>query len=667
MIKRILIANRGEIAIRIARTCKTRGIPVVAVFSPDDATSEHITFADSAVRLPAGPLEANYLNIPAIIEAARSAGADAIHPGYGFLSESPSFARAVEAAGLVFIGPAPDTIDEMGDKANAKRIMRERGVSVAPGSTEPTENIDELFETIKEIGTPVILKPTAGGGGKGMQVIRDPDPELVRSACESAIRVATNTFGDGRLIVERYIESPRHIEVQVAGDGNGEVIHLFERECSVQRRHQKVIEEAPAPNLPEATRQAVIEDAVRGARAIRYRGVGTFEFVVGASGDHYFLEANTRIQVEHPVTEEVTGVDLVGLQIDILQDGKLPFAQEEITVSGHAIEARVYAEDSENNFRPSPGVLHRVVWPLSSVRVDSAYFQPGSVSTSFDPMIAKLISSGRSRREAIQKLVVALNSTTLHGSITNLGFLVQLLTSREFQMGEATTGFVDAFQKERLTGELITKRRQIAAASAALRILVERYRKHYPLSPGSGRISEPNSDVLNLGEFELTVNGSDPVRVRAREEHKAQLVVTIDDDRDYAFGIRHGEPYGGASIENHVVKLFEMEDSFDVSIDGYYYKVRRHVRVPSSGGSGFGESGSVVKSEIPGTITAVFAKNGDKVDAGQALLALEAMKMEYELKASCEGYVSGLTVRVGDRVDGGIPLAYVLAEEPAAE
>ncbi|MGW6156185.1 acetyl-CoA carboxylase biotin carboxylase subunit, partial [Streptomyces sp. NPDC055144] len=446
MVKRLLIANRGEIARRIARTCRRLGIEYVAVHSEADGAAAHLDGAFEQVLIGPSPAADSYLRADALIDAALRTGCDAVHPGYGFLSENAEFASATAAAGLVFVGPDASTIAAMGDKATAKRLMAEAGVPVLPGSADATESSDDIRAHADRIGYPVILKPVAGGGGKGMQVIeheRDLAP-----AVEAAVRLARASFGDGRLLVERYLRRPRHIEVQVFGDTHGNVVHLFERECSLQRRHQKIVEEAPAVNLPADVREALLSAAVRGAQAIGYTNAGTFEFILDSAGDgdggFYFLEVNTRLQVEHPVTEAITGLDLVEWQLRTAAGEQLPLAQGEITTSGHAIEVRVYAEDPDADFRPAPGRALATLWP-TDLRVDAAFDGAGDVPVFYDPMIAKLIAHDPARPAALARLLHAVRSTAVLGLTTNLGFLADLLRDPRVSAGLIDTHLVDEF------------------------------------------------------------------------------------------------------------------------------------------------------------------------------------------------------------------------------
>jgi acetyl/propionyl-CoA carboxylase alpha subunit len=438
--RKVLIANRGEIVCRIAATLHEMGIRSVAVYSDADRDALHVRRCDEARAIGPAEPRASYLNVEALVAAARDAGAQAIHPGYGFLAENAAFARAVEAAGLVFVGPTPEQIEAMGDKRAARRVAEQAGVPVVPGaeSADP----DELAAAAQRIGFPVIVKAALGGGGKGMKVAANA-AEL-RDAVESASRLAASAFGDGAVYVEKRLERARHVEVQVLGDGNGEAIHLFERECSLQRRHQKVIEEAPSPSVSEELRARMCDAAVRLARAVRYRGAGTVEMLLAADGTFYFLETNTRLQVEHPVTELVTGVDLVRAQLDVAAHGRLPFTQDQVRRTGHAIEARVYAEDAARGFLPQAGPASRVRWPRGPfVRVDHGVESGDAVTVHYDPMLAKIVASGPTREAALLRLRGALDGALVHGVATNLPFLRALARAAAMERAAFDTEWIE--------------------------------------------------------------------------------------------------------------------------------------------------------------------------------------------------------------------------------
>ncbi|MDQ3488629.1 MAG: acetyl-CoA carboxylase biotin carboxylase subunit [Acidobacteriota bacterium] len=468
-LRRVLIANRGEIAIRISRACREAGIATVAIYSDPDARAPHTLAADQAIRIgPAAPAE-SYLNIPAIIAAAKAANADAVHPGYGFLSERASFAAACEAAGLVFIGPTADTISRMGSKIGARELMEAAGVPVVPGLTTSDQSDKGILQAVETIGFPVLVKASAGGGGKGMRALHGPEQAVEMIA--GARREAESAFGDGTLYVERLVDRPRHIEIQVFGDSDGNVVHLFERECSVQRRHQKVIEESPSPAIVPRIREQMGQAAVAAARAVNYRNAGTVEFLLEGSGDaarFYFLEMNTRLQVEHAVTEAVAGVDLVRAQLAVAAGEPLPWTQTELSQRGHAIECRVYAEDPANGFLPQAGTLLLYREPSGpGLRVDSGVVEGGEVPVTYDPMLAKLIVQAETRAAAIDRAIAALRRYPVLGIRTNIPFLIRALDHDAFRSGDLHTGFIEEHLEE-LTAPAEPTPAALAAAATAM-------------------------------------------------------------------------------------------------------------------------------------------------------------------------------------------------------
>jgi acetyl-CoA carboxylase biotin carboxylase subunit len=455
VIRRVLIANRGEIAIRIARACHEMGIEAVSVYSEADLTAPHVGAGDSAVPIGPAPAIDSYLNVPAIVDAARSSGCDAVHPGYGFLSQSARFVRACEEAGLVFVGPTADVMARMGSKIEARRLMESSGVRVVPGATPSDQSDETLTSTARAVGLPVMVKASAGGGGKGMRIVRSAGelPEAIASARREAVAA----FGDGTIYFEKVLERPRHIEVQILGDGEGDAIHLFERECSMQRRHQKVIEESPAPAVAPAVREEICDAAVRAARAVRYRGAGTIEFLIERDArSFYFLEMNTRLQVEHAVTELVLDVDLVRAQLAIAGGQGLPWQQQELSPRGHAVECRIYAEDPFDRFLPQAGRVLMYRPPLGpGIRFDSGIAEGTDVSVHYDPLLAKLVAHAGTRDAAIARAVQALRSTVILGIMTNVPFLLQVLRDDRFASGAVDTTYLDQWElRPSLTPEL---------------------------------------------------------------------------------------------------------------------------------------------------------------------------------------------------------------------
>ena len=464
--RKILIANRGEIAVRVIRSCREVGLATVAVFSEADRSAPHVRLADEAYHLGPTAASASYLNQDKILDVARRAGADAVHPGYGFLSENASFAAACREAGLAFVGPPAEAIRLMGDKTAARSLMQEAGVPMAPGTPDAVDDLDRARTVAGQIGYPVLIKAAAGGGGKGMRVVDDPD--RFDRALESARREAESAFGDGRVFLEKYIAAPRHIEFQILADRHGNVLHLFERECSIQRRHQKVIEEAPSSILTPEVRREMGEAAVAAARACGYVNAGTVEFLVDTDLNFYFMEMNTRLQVEHPVTEWITGIDLVAEQLRIADGEELGYAQEDLVMDGHAIESRIYAEDPAQNFLPDPGTLHRHAPPAGlGVRVDAGVEQGGTVPMQYDPMIAKLTTWGRTRPEAIRRMQRALSEYEIAGLKTTIPFCQFVMQHEGFRTGHFTTHFVqDQFDPTALAAPDPATDRAAALAAA---------------------------------------------------------------------------------------------------------------------------------------------------------------------------------------------------------
>lgn len=479
MFKKVLIANRGEIAVRVMRSLREMGIATVAVYSEADRKALHVRMADEAYCVGPAPSAESYLRAEVILDVARKSGAEAIHPGYGFLSENADFARACEAAGITFIGPKPYAIEAMGEKTRARQLMEKAGVPLVPGTKDAVEDAAEALAIAEKMGFPVLVKASAGGGGKGMRRVDDP-AEFVQSF-EGARREALSAFGNGDVYVEKYVLNPRHVEIQVLADGHGNVVHLFERDCSVQRRHQKIIEETPCPVLKEETRQRMGQVACDAARAVDYIGAGTVEFLLDANGDFYFLEMNTRLQVEHPITEMITGLDLVRWQVHIAAGHPLDFEQSQVTRRGAAVECRIYAEDPENNFMPSPGPLHVLKTPSGpGVREDGGVYEGGEVTVHYDPMIAKLITWGEDRQHAIERMRRALSEYVVGGIATNIAFHREVLDHPDFVSGEYTTDFVPRWLKER------EKPAPRYVLDAELVAVLSAHRRDEALSQGAG-------------------------------------------------------------------------------------------------------------------------------------------------------------------------------------
>ncbi|HEX5568976.1 MAG TPA: acetyl/propionyl/methylcrotonyl-CoA carboxylase subunit alpha [Streptomyces sp.] len=657
----VLVANRGEIAVRVIRTLRRLGVRSVAVFSDADAGARHVREADTAVRIGPAVAAESYLSAERLLDAALRTGAQAVHPGYGFLAENAAFARAVTDAGLVFVGPPAEAIELMGDKIRAKETVRAAGVPVVPGSSGSGLTDAELTDAALEIGMPVLFKPSAGGGGKGMRLVRDK--ERLAEEIAAARREARGSFGDDTLLVERWIDRPRHIEIQVLADGHGTVVHLGERECSLQRRHQKIVEEAPSPLLDDATRAAMGEAAVRAARSCGYRGAGTVEFIVpGADPTAYcFMEMNTRLQVEHPVTEMITGLDLVEWQLRVAAGQPLPYGQEDITLTGHAIEARICAESARStgdrvDFLPSAGTVHLLSEPSGEgVRVDSGLAPGTEVGTVYDPMLSKVVAHGPDRASALRRLRSALAGTTVLGVETNTGFLHALLDHPAVVSGEMDTGLVDREAASLLPSGVPE---EVYAAAALLRHSALDRGGPEPSSPGwTDPFSVPTGWRLG-GEPAWTVHhlrapGHEPVAVRVRG-HLDGAEVRVGDAPAVKAALRTAGP-DRALLEwdgvTHAFAHAHAGGSRWLGRDGRSWHLTDHDPVEAALRGGAGAHGAdALTAPMPGTVTVVKAAVGDEVTAGQSLLVVEAMKMEHVIAAPHDGTVTELDVTAGSTV-----------------
>ncbi len=652
MINRLLIANRGEIARRIARTCRDAGIQPVAVHSDADAAAPHVTEATYAVRLPGNAPADTYLRADLLIEAARATSADAIHPGYGFLSENAPFARAVLDAGLTWVGPPPEAIEAMGSKVNAKKLMADAGVPI----------LTELDPSAVSAGDlPLLVKASAGGGGRGMRIVRTV--EELSGAVESARREAASAFGDPTVFCEPYVEAGRHIEVQILADAHGTVWALGERECSIQRRHQKVIEETPSPAVSPELRAELCDAAVKAARAIGYVGAGTVEFLLGADGRFFFLEVNTRLQVEHPVTECVYGLDLVALQLSVAEG--LPLDAEPPAPRGHAIEVRLYAEDPAADWRPQTGTLHRFAVPGVSaefavpaaygVRLDSGVVDGSVVGVHYDPMLAKVIAWGATRNDAARRLTAALAGAELHGVVTNRDLLVRVLRHPAFLAGETDTGFFDRHGLDTLATPLASEQtRRVSAVAAALAAAARRRADATVLrglpSGWRNNPSQPQRVSYQAGderiEIEYTLDrsgllarcGGDDLGLRLAGEPRPDLVELRHGDMRVQFAVRTVGDTSYVDSPAGAVALVEVPRFPD----------------PSSQL----EAGSLL-APMPGTVVRLHVQDGAEVRKGQPLLVLEAMKMEHPVVAPHDGVVTALRVSEGSQVEGGAVLAII--------
>lgn len=657
MFDKILIANRGEIACRIIRTARRLGIRTVAVFSDADRSALHVELADEAVHIGAAPVAESYLDGEKLIHAARATGADAIHPGYGFLSENPDFVEAVEAADLCFIGPSPGAIRAMGLKDAAKTLMEKAGVPVVPGYHGEAQDLVVLASKANEIGFPVLIKARAGGGGKGMRLVEDP--KAFADALSAAKREGEASFGDGRVLVEKFVPTPRHIEIQVFGDNFGNVVHLFERDCSLQRRHQKVIEEAPAPGMTQEMRVAMGAAAVQAAKTIGYSGAGTVEFIVdsseGLSPDRfYFMEMNTRLQVEHPVTEMITGLDLVEWQLRIAAGERLPLGQEGLSIDGWAFEARLYAENAQRNFLPATGNLNYLTLPEGVARVDSGVRQGDEITPFYDPMIAKIITHGPNRDTALKRMNAALAQTVVVGTTTNIAFLGALCRHEGFAHGEVDTGLIERALPQLNRVEHPTDRTVAVAALACLgldRPVIER--------------SDPFS---TLGLWSHWLPAKRVVHLAHDENDLTLAVIRLSTHRwmveDYP--TKTGS-FGPVTLD----LLSASEGSMTIEYDGTVSKVRvmRHqsnlVIADIHGTFTFSQpdltgedaedpsASDRVIAPMPGIIKQVNVRTGQSVESGNALIIMEAMKMEITLAAPRDGIVDEIVIADGDQVSDG--------------
>ena len=635
--RKILIANRGEIACRVIRTARRLGIRTVAVYSDADRDALHVKQADEARRSGPPPVAESYLDIEAILAAAKATGAQAVHPGYGFLAENEDFAAACKKAGVVFIGPTPEAIAAMGDKSAAKRLMEKAGVPLVPGYHGENQDAAFLEKEAARIGFPVLIKPSAGGGGKGMRVVSEK--AAFSAALEGAQREAKSSFGDARVLIERYLDRPRHIEMQVFGDAQGNVLHLFERDCSVQRRHQKVIEEAPAPGFSKRNEMAVA--AVAAAQAIQYTGAGTVEFIAEQDGRFYFMEMNTRLQVEHPVTEMITGLDLVELQLRVAAGEPLPFTQDALRVNGHAIEARIYAEDPERDFLPSIGKLAHLRFP-EGARIDTGVAEGDEISPWYDPMIAKLIVHADTRAAALAKMASALRGTHIVGPATNVEFLLRICESKAFTGGEIDTGLI-----ERHRAELLRPQGAVPAEVLAAAALAELAHEEKMAAEGAARSSDPFSPWHEVDGWRLNEESHhDLVFAGGDAEHRVRVAFRDDG--------RHVE-IDGRAVEACKAPVVRDGRNWHVFHDGTRWTLTLKDDLPDMGA----EAAGTLAAPMPGRVIKLLVKEGASVTKGQPLLILEAMKMEHTIAAPADGTVKQIHYGEGDQVLEGAELLRV--------
>ncbi|WP_411817529.1 acetyl/propionyl/methylcrotonyl-CoA carboxylase subunit alpha [Hyphococcus sp. DH-69] len=660
MFKKILIANRGEIAVRVARTARKMGVSTVAVFSDADRDAPHVRACDEAVYIGPSPAAESYLRTEKILDAIKKTGAEGAHPGYGFLSENAEFADALEKAGVVFIGPTAETIRAMGSKSAAKDLMEAADVPTTPGYQGADQSVEIFKKEAARIGYPVLLKATAGGGGKGMRMVeKEHDLE---DALKSAQREAKSAFGDDRFLIEKYIARARHVEVQIFGDGTGNVVHMYERDCSIQRRHQKVIEEAPAPGLSDDLRASLLKAGVDAGKAVNYRGAGTVEFLYDPKDEKvYFMEMNTRLQVEHPVSEAITGLDFVEWQLRIAAGEGLPLAQDEIGETGHAFEARLYAENPASNFAPSIGTLTTLRLPVEHARIDSGVEEGQAITPYYDPMIAKVITYGTSRDEALGRLRATLKETRVAGLEMNAQFLYALAAAPDFIAGDVSTRFIEEHKSELFDDKKSDKR--VWAAVALWKLEQSAPANDDPWASLKGfRLNRPTHELMWIDyqgapaimrlsqdgdDFKATLE-PDAAAAARREGREPQdtlsfsfsgtcddtgtIRMSVDQDQCVAFVTKHGDG----------LRVWIGADHWDVTIPDPLLGISAH---HSSEGS--------LTAPMPGVITLLSAKVGDTVEAGAPLLIMEAMKMEHAVKAPFDGTVKSYRFAAGDQVKDG--------------
>jgi 3-methylcrotonyl-CoA carboxylase alpha subunit len=651
MLRRLLIANRGEIVCRIARTAQRLGVTSIAVYSEADTQARHVRLADEAYYLGPAPPAESYLDIKKILGVAARVGADAVHPGYGFLSENADFAQACADAGLIFVGPPAAAIRAMGSKSASKAAMAAVGVPVAPGYHGDDQTPQRLMEEARRVGFPLIIKASAGGGGKGMQVVNSAAE--VAAAVESAQRLARTAFGDDKLLMERYFPRARHVEVQVFADSHGGIVSLFDRDCSVQRRHQKIIEEAPAPGLRDEVRESMAQAAVQAARAVGYVGAGTVEFLVDESQQFYFMEMNTRLQVEHPVTEFITGIDLVEWQLSIAQGSRLPKAQGEIVRHGAAVEARLYAEDPEHGYLPSVGRIAHLHWPDTApgLRLDSGVDAGDAVSTFYDPMLGKVIAWGESRGVAVDRLGHALNELEVVGVITNRALLTSVLADEEFQRGGIATNFLDIRRAHLSFGEPAAD--EVDAVLAALWCATRRTDGDALWADSRGwRLGAQASSTWSVGERTVIISAPTPnsagdvYLARAAGREHALLIV--------ARGAQSMDVQIDGRIQH--VRIIEIDQDLHLFRSGRQTLLRLARTEDALQVTAGVEEGSLL-TPLPGTVVAAHVVTGQKVERGAPLVTVEAMKMEHTLTAPYAGTVTRVPFGVGERVAAGAVLA----------
>jgi 3-methylcrotonyl-CoA carboxylase alpha subunit len=663
MFSKILIANRGEIACRVIKTARRLGIKTVAVYSDADRTARHVAMADEAVHIGPSAARESYLVADRIIDAARRTGAQAIHPGYGFLSENAGFADACAAAGIVFIGPPADSIRAMGSKSEAKKIMEKARVPLVPGYHGDDQSPELLAAEAAKIGFPVLIKAAAGGGGKGMRVVETA--EKFADALAGAKREAKASFADDHVLVEKYLTRPRHIEIQVFADAS-DCLYLFERDCSLQRRHQKVIEEAPAPGMDPSRRKAMGEAAVAAARAIGYRGAGTVEFIADQDGTFFFMEMNTRLQVEHPVTEAITGQDLVEWQLIVAAGGKMPLLQDELRIDGHAVEVRLYAEDPARNFLPSTGTLVHLKLPQEGahVRVDTGVRPGDTVTPFYDPMIAKVIVHDRDRASALRRMAALMGETEVVGVTTNAALLKALCAHPAFVGGEVDTGFIERHRATLFAKPAPAGDRAFAVASLARLLEWQDSQAASPDDPWSPWNARNGFRLLDEGHEEVRwKDGEREVAVIARRLRRGGFRLELPDGSCEARVLRLADGSLSVGLDADtflatVVRRTALDGGIDYTLfmDGGSHRLRLVDPLDVTQYEATASADAMVRAPLPGKIIDLRVKAGDSVSKGQALLVLEAMKMEHTLAAPADGTVKSLRYAVGEQVPEGAEL-----------
>jgi 3-methylcrotonyl-CoA carboxylase alpha subunit len=655
----LLIANRGEIACRVIRTARAMGLRTVAVYSEADRDAMHVAMADEAVLLGPARARDSYLNIDRVIEAARQSGAEAVHPGYGFLSESAEFAQACSEAGLVFVGPTAGMIKAMGSKSGSKMLMEKAGVPLVPGYHGEAQDEGTLAKAADKIGFPVLVKASAGGGGRGMRIVRSAG-ELA-AAVTSAKREAKAAFGDDRMLIEKFVENPRHIEVQVIGDSHGNLLSLFERECTLQRRHQKVVEEAPSPTLDAGKREAVCAAARKAAGAVNYVGAGTIEFVSNGK-DVFFIEMNTRLQVEHPVTELITGIDLVEWQLRVAFGEKLPLAQDEIKLNGHAIEARVYAENPHRNFMPSVGRIRtwRMPEPSNGLRIDAGYREGDAVSPHYDAMLAKVIAWAPTRDAAIDRLNRGLEEADVRGIVTNVAFLSALVTHPDVRANAIDTGFIERELKNLTPAAPEPGELELCAAVAAI------LNEEAKAARGEAHSPWRTAGWMPVGRRQRVFtfrHGQGTEQEASLQYGNGPATLSIG-DREFAFACSSGD-VGGLDLtldgmRSHIVAVVEGHELYLRTRNGRF---DLHWVDPFGGDDEEQVGEDKIIAPLPGTVVALLAEVGATLEKGAPILTLEVMKMEQTLRAPFAGVLKVIKCKVGDIVQEGVELAEV---EPTA-